>query len=113
MNTASQHTPGPYEVQPLQSSHGAELAIVATSAGWVVAVIGYDPEIQTVDDPDYDTVVRYPQDVPNANLLAAAPDMLDACRAMLAAFGGDIPDWLADEAAQMEAAIAKATAAQP
>jgi hypothetical protein len=76
----SGHTPGPYEVQPLQSSHGAELAIVAPANGFVVAVIQYDPDIQTDDYPDYDTVVRHPQDVANAQLLAAAPDFAAAAK---------------------------------
>ncbi|MGQ2942951.1 MAG: hypothetical protein ACT6Q7_03000 [Blastomonas fulva] len=78
MNTAAQHTPGPYEVQPLQSSHGADIAIVAPANGFVVAIIPHDPDIQTADDVDCDTVVRHPQDMANAQLLAAAPELLAA-----------------------------------
>ncbi|MGQ2942950.1 MAG: hypothetical protein ACT6Q7_02995 [Blastomonas fulva] len=45
----------------------------------------------------------------DTRLIAAAPELLTSCRAMVAAFGGDVPDWLQNEVAQMEAAIAKAT----
>lgn len=71
-------SPGPWAVQPLQAVHGASLAIVCPANGYIVATIPFDPEIQTADDPDYETVVRYPADQANAWLLAAAPKLLGA-----------------------------------
>ncbi len=73
-------TPGGWAVQPYQADHGASLAIVCPDNGYVVATIPFDPEIQTADDPDYDTVIRHPADDANARLLAAAPRLLDALR---------------------------------
>lgn len=42
---------------------------------------------------------------------AAAPDMLAALKAFVAACGGNPPDWLRDEYAAAETAIAKAVGA--
>ena len=75
-----EHTPGGWVVQPHQADHGASLAIVCPDNGYIVAKIPFDPEIQTVDDPDYETVVRHPADEANARLLAAAPKLRDALR---------------------------------
>lgn len=73
-------TKGLWAVQPYQPDHGASLAIVCPDNGFVVAVIPYDPEVQSDEDPDYDTVVRHPEDEANARLLAAAPRLLSALR---------------------------------
>ena len=73
-------SPGWWAVQPLQADHGASLAIVCPDNGYIVATIPFDPEIQTDDDPDSETVVRYPADEANARLLASAPRLLDALR---------------------------------
>ena len=78
MNTQSKHTPGPWAVEPRQWDHGASLAIVAPNSGYIVAVVPFDEDIQTVDEPDYNTVKRHPNEVPNAHLIAAAPAMYEA-----------------------------------
>ena len=75
-----ERAPEGWVVQPHQADHGASLAIVCPDDGYIVATIPFDPEIQTVDDPDYDTVVRKPADAANARLLAAAPRLRDALR---------------------------------
>jgi hypothetical protein len=79
--TKNSHTPGPWAVQPYQQDHGASLAIVAPANGWVVAVIPYDPAIQQSETLTSETVRRYPDDFPNANLLAAAPALFKALEA--------------------------------
>src|SRR5579863_8326630 len=74
MNT---HTPTPWVVEPLQWDHGASLAIVAPNTGLIVATINPDPEIQKVDEPDEHSVIRHPQDEPNAEFIVHACNMHD------------------------------------
>lgn len=76
----AQHTPGPWHIEPLVATHGADMAICAPSNGWVVAVIQNDPDIQTSDNPNGDTVVWHDADKANAALIAEAPAMLAALR---------------------------------
>ncbi len=85
----SRHTPGPWAVEPRQWDHGASLAIVALNNGYIVAIVPFDEDIQTVDDPDYETVKRHPDDVPNAHLIAAAPAMYEALQIMVRAANVD------------------------
>ena len=75
----SAYSPGEWQVEPLQATHGADLAIV-TDRGWVVAVIQYDPDIQTESEiePNFNNVVRHPDDEPNARLISAAPNLVNA-----------------------------------
>lgn len=79
--TKAAHTSGPWSVEPRQYDQGASLAIVAPNHGYIVAIVPYDDDIQTEDEPDYSTVVRHPTDEPNARLIAAAPAMLEALKA--------------------------------
>lgn len=85
MNTQIKHTPGPWAVEPRQWDHGASLAIVAPNNGYIVAIVPFDEDIQTVDEPDYETVKRHPDEVPNAALIAAAPAMYEALLSILPA----------------------------
>ncbi len=88
MKNTSKHTPGPWAVEPRQWDHGASLAIVAPNNGYIVAVVPFDADIQTVDEPDMTTVKRHPDDEPNAHLIAAAPAMYEAIKAALDYYRG-------------------------
>lgn len=61
-----------FEVQPHQASHGADIAIVDTCTGEIVAIIPHDPALQTVENPDGETVVRDPADMKRAHMIAAS-----------------------------------------
>lgn len=90
MNTP-QHTPGPWGYdRPTGEIYHADGDVM--------------PRIATVD------LDNVPADQFDADLylIAAAPELLAACEAMLSAFGGNYPDWLTDEAQKMSTAIAKA-----
>jgi hypothetical protein len=76
--TKNSHTPGPWVVEPRQWDHGASLAIVAPANGFIVAIVPFDEDIQTEDSPTADTVRRHPDEIPNANILAAAPALFKA-----------------------------------
>lgn len=78
------HTSGPWHVEPLQTTNGADIAICAPNNGYVVAVIQHDPDIQTSDNPDGESVKFHPSDIANAQLIAAAPDLLAALANLLA-----------------------------
>ena len=51
---------------------------MAPDNGYIVAIVPFDEDIQTVDEPNMHTVNRRPCDTPNACLLATAPDLLEA-----------------------------------
>lgn len=80
MTHTAKHTPGPWSVEPLESTGGADMAICAPSCGWVVAVVQHDPDIQATDNPDSESVVWHNTDLANAHLIAEAPAMLEALR---------------------------------
>jgi hypothetical protein len=63
------HTPGPWNVEPLQWDHGASIAIV--SKGEIICTIAPENEDE---DPDMTTAIRGPHDEANAALIAAAPE---------------------------------------
>ena len=78
MTNPPRHTSGPWAVEPWQWNQGASLAIVAPANGYIVGIVPFDEDIQTVDQPDCDTVKRHPDEIPNAVLMAAAPALLEA-----------------------------------
>lgn len=75
----SKLSPAPWAVEPLQATHGADMAIVAAD-DYIVAIIQHEPSIQIEDDPDYDTVVWSDTDLANATALAVVPELLEALR---------------------------------
>jgi hypothetical protein len=103
--TKNSHTPGPWVVEPRQWDQGASLAIVAPANGFIVAIVPFDEDIQTEDCPTADTVKRHPDEIPNANVLAAAPVLLEAGEEVIASWEkGD----LAAAVRKLDSAIAKA-----
>ncbi len=96
--------PAPWSHEPLQATQGADIAIVGN--GQVIAVIQHDPDIQTAaeDEIDGDNVVWTAEDLANARLIAAAPELL-------AALEGIVDGWernLSGPIADARAAIARA-----
>jgi len=82
--TDNQHTPGPWRAK------GHCIETEEYSFNWVASV-------QTSNVPEWEA---------NARLIAAAPDLLEACqRALAEAVADDQDEWFAN----MRAAIAKAT----
>jgi hypothetical protein len=75
----TEYSPAPWSHEPLQATQGADIAIVGS--GQVIAVIQHDPDIQTAaeDEIDGDNVVWTAEDLANARLIAAAPELLAAC----------------------------------
>lgn len=74
----TEYSPAPWSHEPLQATQGADIAIVGN--GQVIAVIQHDPDIQTTaeDEIDGDNVVWTAEDLANARLIAAAPELLAA-----------------------------------
>jgi hypothetical protein len=72
-----QHSPAPWHQEPLQSTQGADIAIIGN--GQVIAVIQHDPDIQTADEDDIDgdNVVWSEEDLANARLITLAPQLLE------------------------------------
>lgn len=98
---SAKHTPGRWIAAPCSSVVGAP--VVASPSGRSIANVTYfnlGPDFRNHDL----------ESAANARLIAAAPDLLDALRAMLADrddyFGADRPSTTADRA---RAAIALAT----
>jgi hypothetical protein len=72
---AATHTPGPWHTEPFQWDYGASIAICSKQQG-VLAII---PPLNDVEDdatPQHDL-----HDIANSNVMAAAPDMLEALEA--------------------------------
>lgn len=69
------HTPGPWHTEPLQWDHGASIAICSKQQG-VLAII---PPLHEAEDEA--TAEHDPHDIANSELMAAAPDMLEALEA--------------------------------
>lgn len=117
------HTPGPWTVQPCQWDQGASLVICAASH--VLAKI--EPINDDGDEVDANNAVREPDDYANAALMAAAPDLLEACKQIVwklshnhaDGIGPDAKTWPGtinrnDITVKMaEAAIAKALEVKP
>jgi len=88
---AARHTPGPWEILGFGHIYSATAINIASTRGSLVLELN---EMEA-----------------NARLIAAAPDLLEACKEALAAIQGE---WINEEdssriEAQLEAAIRKAT----
>lgn len=95
---SAQHTPGPWHV-----GEGVAQRIIYDSRGWPIA-----------DAKLFHGNSRSGEDVPNARLIAAAPDMLEALKAIIDNDGGEGSKHyhaikLFDAREKARAAIAKAT----
>lgn len=91
-----EHTPGPWEVKPVEKD-GDYLRIRGTCLGGVYTIANV-PVFENVSDPEV---------MANANLIAAAPEMLEALKMILDdVFGYLAIDLATREFAEM--AIAKA-----
>ena len=75
MNNITTHTPGPWHVDHDQASHGEKLCIVDAEGDIIVRT-----PITLPESPER------AQDQANADLLAAAPELLVACR--------EVAEWL-------------------
>lgn len=91
MKTEAKHTPGPWEVSRRNA--------------WRVA----DAHDNTVASTGTDSSISYGAHVANARLIAAAPDMLEALKACLAALQAYTGFSTGVEQGMAEEAIAKAT----
>lgn len=83
MSALELFTPGPYVIEPLQATNGADLAICAPSAGYVIAVIQHDPDKQESEDVDGENVVFSDEELATASLLAASGDLYEALKDVL------------------------------
>lgn len=76
-----------------------------------IAAKGEGPAIAKVYVTEYRKRERSPELLQAARMIAEAPAMLAALRTLVAAFGGDVPDWLRAEIGDAEAIIARIDAA--
>ena len=101
-----QHTPGPWEYDCVP---GNRWGVIRERREDGRGIADMHPSQRVVHDDKRraDTFVFSAEDAANARLIAAAPELLAAVRAVADYWaGGDVP---ADLDAQMRAAIAKAT----
>lgn len=99
------HTPGPWEIE-----HGHHECVNTSTLPWAMTGPGGREVCQSPNGVDVDD-----EDDANACLIAAAPDLLAACEAMLewVARETDDRDWPHPVLDQARAAIAKARGEQP
>lgn len=95
----TKHTPGPWLFRTAPTSAG--ICHIVSAAGWRGAFIYGDGIREAVDD----AIPRAQELAANARLIAAAPELLEACKAALS----DDQHYIE----KCRAAIAKATEAKP
>ena len=99
------HTPGPWQQINLEDA-----------SGWVI--VNYISEYSFIEICELSNVVTYSEQLANAHLIAAAPELLEACQALKADLDylqnlwskEGITDGNVD---RLNTAIAKATGGQP
>src|SRR5262249_38306890 len=99
---AMRHAPGPWHAEPFKRDRGASIAICTKQQG-VLAII---PPLSNAHDKT--SALRDECDYPSAHLMAAAPELLEACKAALADYEAHIPSATSIPAI-LRAAIANAT----
>lgn len=94
------HTPGPWKLRGYAGQHDEGGAAIQGPDGFVV---GYSAPVRSYHSPD-----SWREYHANAALIAAAPTLLDVCRAALERIESDVHEnWV--EAGALRAAIALAT----
>lgn len=78
----TQHTPGPWDASSFQEGDLAQTYYVTNNDGRRVCLIAGYGERKRYRSPKCDDALNA-EDVANARLIAAAPDLLKACRLML------------------------------
>lgn len=96
----SKHTPGPWQVVEKEHTRGACPSFPHLDYFHIQGPQG-----------DFDTEVHIACYLKRADaqLIAAAPDLLEKAKALLDAFGGDTPSWCAAEAQALATVIETAT----
>lgn len=97
----SQHTPGPWVVREFPT------AIYGQTAYWVLDSIP-DVDGKVVANAICQATGTNRHEVGNARLIAAAPDLLQACLAMLGTWGGQDEDVIIAARDMAKAAVEKA-----
>ncbi len=95
----SAHTPGPWTYYTTPQLNGCP--IIGSSRGLMVAMLSHSVNYESQSATAF----------ANARLIAAAPELLEACRDALVALRLSAKEFVPEQAA-IEAAIAKATAEQ-
>lgn len=73
------------------------MAIVTPNRGYIVAIIPYDEDIQATNEPNFETVIRHPDDLPNADLMAAAPTLYEELHKAHLSLMSLLPDQFDDD----------------
>ena len=86
------HTPGPWTLQPFKKRNGEVVAYsVESETRSPIAGITLAGERKYYVTGDYGHVNQHSEDTANARLIAAAPDLLAACKALRIAFAAAVP----------------------
>ena len=98
----SAHTPGPWEADD-------DLDIIATDSGVLIASVNQAADFPCLDEDEREEAQCECE--ANADLIAAAPDLLAALQAMVAHYPAGINTMLDEASTAARAAIARATGA--
>lgn len=88
MPEPAKHTPGPWEVERVNSDYPHDICL-----GYDIPGEGCPILIATVFSDEDDAPISVTEANANARLIAAAPDLLEACRRALDAVDRDTVEW--------------------